>query len=191
MTYEQYRTLMDDVLAQHRTTGPDQSEGLVKYTELNRHRMRKWDKILVLNPEFVQLLTAVDKPMIWLVLTEAWCGDAAQNLPAIAKMAEVNPLIQLRLLLRDEHPAVMDAYLTGGSRSIPKLIALEGETLRELGTWGPRPAEAQQLVVDYKHNPNGRTREQFYEQMHAWYAKDQARQVQLEFAQLLQTWKTV
>ena len=188
LTYEQYKTLIDDLLSQHRTTGPDQSEGLVKYTELNRQRMRKWDKTAVLEASLVQQLHRIDTPMVWLVLTEAWCGDAAQNIPVIAKMTQLNPKIDLRIILRDEHLPVMDAYLTNGARSIPKLIALDAETLKELGTWGPRPADAQRMLLDFKTNPAGRTREQLYEQLHGWYARNKGQQLQEEFEQMIKSW---
>ncbi len=188
ITYGQYSQLMDDLVQSHRTSGPDQSKFMVKYTELNRQRMRKWDKTVVLDEGLLRKLRQAAKPMVWLVLTEAWCGDAAQNIPAIAKMAEVNPLVSLRFLLRDEHLDIMDNYLTGGSRAIPKLIALDEGTLEELGTWGPRPVAVQAMVVHHKHHPDGSTKEEFYERIHAWYARDKTRHVQQEFERLLGVW---
>ena len=188
MTYGQYGQLMDGLVLGHRTTGPDQSEFLVRYTELNRQRMRKWDKIAVLDEGLLGKLRQVARPMVWLVLTEAWCGDAAQNIPVIAKMAEANPSISLRFLLRDEHLDIMDAYLTGGSRAIPKLIALDEGTLEELGTWGPRPEVVQAMATQHKNHPDGTTKEEFYERIHAWYARDKTRHVQREFERLLEKW---
>ena len=188
MIYGQYSQLLDSLVQNHRTTGPDQSEFMVKYTELNRQRMRKWDKIAVLDEGLRRKLGQVTKPMVWLVLTEAWCGDAAQNIPVIAKMAEANPAISLRFLLRDEHLDIMDNYLTGGSRAIPKLIALDAGTLEELGTWGPRPAVVQAMATLHKNHPDGTTKEEFYERIHAWYAHDKTRHVQQEFERLLGVW---
>ena len=188
MIYGQYSQLLDSLVQNHRTTGPDQSEFMVKYTELNRQRMRKWDKIAVLDEGLRRKLRQVTKPMVWLVLTEAWCGDAAQNIPVIAKMAEANPAISLRFLLRDEHLDIMDNYLTGGSRAIPKLIALDAGTLEELGTWGPRPAVVQAMAALHKNHPDGSTKEEFYERIHAWYAHDKTRHVQQEFERLLGVW---
>ncbi len=188
MTYSQYSQLMDELVQSHRTSGSDQSEFMVKYTELNRQRMRKWDKTVVLDEGLLRKFRQVAKPMVWLVLTEAWCGDAAQNIPAIAKMAGVNPLVSLRLLLRDEHLDIMDNYLTGGSRAIPKLIALDEGTLEELGTWGPRPAVVQAMVMHHKNHPDGSTKEEFYERIHAWYAHDKTQHVQQEFERLVGEW---
>ncbi len=189
MTYEQYRDLIDQLLLEHKTTGADHSDGLVKYTELNRQRMRKWDKIVDVNESLLQRLRAIEKPMVWLVLTEAWCGDAAQNIPVLARMAEATPQVSLKLLLRDSHLDLMDHYLTQGSRSIPKLIVLDATTLKELGTWGPRPAETQKMVMAHKENPGNVTKEEFYEQIHAWYAHDKTQSIQHEFEELLDRWE--
>ncbi|EMR04222.1 thioredoxin family protein [Cesiribacter andamanensis] len=139
MSYPQYMDLLESEMAQGRTTGTDQSPWLVDYARLNLQRMRRLNKTTVLIDEFRQALDRLEKPQLWVVITEGWCGDAAQIVPVMAKVAEYSSKIGLKLLLRDEHPAVMDAYLTNGTRSIPKLIALEPQHLGELGSWGPRP----------------------------------------------------
>ena len=74
----------------------------------------------------------------------------------------------MRVVLRDQHPEIMDRYLTNGSRSIPVVIAL-GQDFRELGHWGPRPTEIQQWVVDNKDTLSSKTR---YPTVRRWYAKD-------------------
>ncbi len=188
MTYPQYRSLVNQLLATGKTTGTHQDPKLVQYTELNAQRMSRLDKTTVLKESLVQELKNVSGPWTWLVLTEGWCGDAAQNIPVLAKMAEVSPQIELKLLLRDENLELMDQYLTDGSRSIPKLICLKTDTIEEAGHWGPRPAAAQQLVLDYKANPQGMSHDEFIATVHAWYAKDKTQSLQLEFEPLLKTW---
>ncbi len=121
------------------------------------------------------------------MLTEAWCGDAAQIIPLMAKVADASPLITLKLLLRDEYPEVIDAYLTNGSRSIPKLICLT-EDLKEVGTWGPRPAEAQQLMNDFKQQHPDEDYQALAKEMQLWYARDRTRAIQKEFVKLLTEW---
>ena len=186
LTYTQYREFIDKLLAEGRTTGENQSEEMVEYTRLNAQRMRRVEKTTVLDDEMVQVLLSVQTKMTWVVLTEPWCGDAAQNLPAIIKIADASPFIDVKLLLRDENLDVMDQYLTNGGRSIPKLIALDADTLQELGTWGPRPAIAQELVLKAK-NENLPFQE-MAEQLHGWYAKDHSRTLQQEFKALLREW---
>ena len=186
MTYTQYRELIDALLAEDKTSGNDHSPAMVEYTRMNAQRMRRVEKTTVLDDELVKLMLSVQNKMIWVILTEAWCGDAAQSLPALVKIAEASPLIEVKLLLRDENLDVMDAYLTNGGRSIPKLIALDADTLEEIGTWGPRPAPAQQL---YQHMRDQQVPyQEFVEQLHGWYARDRSKALMHEFKQLIQEW---
>ncbi|GAB3821611.1 thioredoxin family protein [Pontibacter rugosus] len=186
LSYTQYRDQIDMLLAENKTTGTNHSEEMVEYTRLNMHRMRRMERNAVLHDEVIQVLLSVQTKMIWVVLTEAWCGDAAQNLPAIVKMADASPLIELKLLLRDENPALMDQYLTNGGRSIPKLIALDANTMQVLGTWGPRPVPAQELVQQAKANDV--PFKEMAEQLHGWYAKDKSNTIQEELKQLISNW---
>jgi hypothetical protein len=184
-TYEEYRQMGKDLLGQNKTTGNNQSESYIGYSKLNDHRMDRLDKTLTINDELTKLIKSIKRPMIWVVLTELWCGDAAQNLPALAKMEEVKPgKVRLLLLLRDENPEVMDAYLTNGSKSIPKLIALDGETREELFTWGPRPKEAQQIMDDYK-TAGSPADVDYKKDIQVWYIQNHTAALQKEFAELL------
>jgi len=189
MSYEQYLNLIDTLLKEEKTTGANHSPNMIHYARLNQQRMKKWDKTGKLQPELVQALQNLPTAQHWLVLTEGWCGDAAQNIPFLAKMAAVNPeKISLKLILRDENLEVMDAYLTNGGRSIPKLVSLKQADFDELGTWGPRPAKVQQMVLGYKQNPTV-PQDAFVESVHAWYAKDKGQELQQEFITLLQQWQ--
>lgn len=188
MSYEDYSKLLEEEMAQNRTTGPDQNEWLIEYARLNLVRMNRLDKTTVLVDELRQALDNLKKPQLWVVLTEGWCGDAAQIVPVIAKVAEYSHKIGLKLLLRDENPEVMDAYLTKGTRSIPKLIALEPEHLEELGSWGPRPKAAQDMVDNFKKSPGGRSKEEFTAMVHKWYANNKTLDTQYELLQRLQHW---
>lgn len=107
-------------------------------------------------------------PMRFLVLAEDWCGDAANTVPVVAKLALATPTVELRILKRDEHAEVMDRYLTNGARSIPIVIAL-GADFRELGHWGPRPVELQAWVMANKATI---PKSELYPQIRRWYARD-------------------
>ncbi len=187
LDYETYRQLIDALLAEGKSTGSEQSESLTHYTKMNVQRMRRWDKTTQIREDLKEAIEQIDNPQIWLILTEGWCGDAAQNIPFLVKFAALNPKIEIRFLLRDENLEVMDAYLTNGGRSIPKLIVLQANTFEELGTWGPRPAEVQQMVMDFKKS--GGDYKEFSEQVHKWYAKDKGQALQKEFLEKIQSWK--
>jgi hypothetical protein len=103
-----------------------------------------------------------------LVLAEDWCGDASNTVPVLARLADQSEWVDLRMLRRDENPAVMDRYLTNGARSIPIVIVLD-EAMNELGHWGPRPEELQQWVMD---NRETIPRAELYPQIRRWYARD-------------------
>ena len=183
INYETYVHLLDDLLAQGRTTGPDQSEAFIHYTQLNQQRMHRLGKTIVLLPSAEALMRKITLPQTWLVLTEIWCGDAAQSIPVIHALASLNPLIDLRFLLRDENPELMDRYLTNGvSRSIPKLIGLDTTTLEELFTWGPRPAALQEMFL--KMRAEGAEYHALKEEIQRWYNKDGTVTIQQELSAL-------
>ncbi len=183
-SYDAYIALIDRLLAENKTTGSNQSESLVAYTQLNRQRIKRLDKKAELSPELTQRLSELDGKQRWIVLTEAWCGDAAQIVPLLAKIADASEHIDLELILRDDNLNVMDAFLTNGGRSIPKLIALDEED-NVLFSWGPRPNEAQQILHDHKNNVDGKTMQDFPQNLHGWYAKDKTKSIQKEFVEML------
>jgi hypothetical protein len=47
--------------------------------------MNRLDKTMKLLPEVVSALQALQQEYIWIVISEGWCGDAAQLLPVLIK----------------------------------------------------------------------------------------------------------
>ncbi|CAM1360921.1 Thioredoxin [Tenacibaculum litopenaei] len=183
MSYETYRTLVHDLIQEGKSTGVNQSDDLLNYSTLNDKRMKRLDKTIKISEEAKTQVKALEEQRTWLVLTEGWCGDAAQNLPVINKLAEENEQIDLKLVLRDEHPALMDAFLTNGARAIPKLIALDADK-NVIGTWGPRPSEATAMVLDYKEK-NGKLDAEFKKDLQIWYNKNKGRNTEGDLLSLL------
>ncbi|MDH3321892.1 MAG: thioredoxin family protein, partial [Flavobacteriaceae bacterium] len=149
-SYQEYKELILNLLKDGRSTGSDQSENFVNFTRLNDKRMKRLDKQTKLSAHAELKTQRVEKEFTWLVLTESWCGDAAQTLPVVNKFAEVNKNIDLKVVLRDENDALMNQFLTNGSKSIPKLIVIEKDSNKVVGSWGPRSKEASKMVSDYK-----------------------------------------
>src|SRR5690554_3419 len=185
ITYSEYRDLIEQLLSQGKTTGNNHSESMLDYTRMNVRRMDRWDKTAIVSAELQEKIAQIDIPQTWLVLTEAWCGDAAQSIPFMVKAASYNSLIDIRFALRDEHLEVMDAYLTNGGRSIPKLIAFKNQDFAELFNWGPRPQVLQQKYLAYLDDSKGMSQEDFIESIHLWYAKDKNANINAEFLTLI------
>ncbi|MEM6633027.1 MAG: thioredoxin family protein [Bacteroidota bacterium] len=179
MSYASYMQFIGQLVEEKRTTGPKQTEKMAEYTRLNYHRMKRLEKTMKLIPEARIYFQSITYPMNWLVITEAWCGDAAQLIPIFQKIAELNPQIDLRFTWRDENPELMDLYLTHGSRSIPKLVAFEPGQATERAIWGPRPKEAHDLVLAYKENPS-KPYEELQQKLQIWYNKDKGIRSQQE-----------
>lgn len=182
ISYLDYRALVGNLLAEGKSTGPEQSEALTNYSLLNDRRMKRLDKTIKISEETIQEYQNIKEPQTWLVITEGWCGDAAQNLPVLDKIAAVTDKIDLKIVLRDENLALMDLFLTNGGRSIPKLIALDKDN-NVLNTWGPRPTVATKLVADYKET-HGSLDAQFKQDLQVWYNKDKGQSVQEDFVNL-------
>ena len=183
-TYPEFRTLVGQLAAGHRTTGPEQSPGLVHYTAQNQaHLDRSYAEPLL--PALVARLVGLPQPEQWLVLGEAWCGDTAHTLPVLAHLAEASAgRVALHVLLRSEHPELMAAHQTDGKNSIPKLIRRDAATGAELGSWGPRPAAAQ-VLSHQLHGDKSLHTNQVVKGMNAWYEADNGQAAQQELLALL------
>ena len=81
-----------------------------------------------------------------LVITEDWCGDALVGFPALARLVEDAPDVEMRVFLRDENPDVMDQYLKRGLyRTIPVIVFFD-ERMNELA----RYMERQDVVTELR-----------------------------------------
>lgn len=183
--YDSYRELMENLTAQGRSTGPVQTEPNQIYTELNIHRMNKWDKHFKVSEEGREVLDKLEKSLIWLVITESWCGDAAHSVPVFQKLAELSDKVNLEIVQRDENPELINQFLTNGGRSIPKLIILDAETRKVMGDWGPRPYPAIQLRE--KMVEEGESKEEISKKLQLWYARDRGKAIEAEVLQLLKS----
>lgn len=176
MSYKAYRDLVNDLIEKSATTGHEQSVALINYTKLNNRRMKRWDKTLKVSETSKKKLSQFDIKITWLVIAESWCGDAAHILPVLNKIAEINPNINYRVVLRDDNPQLMDAFLTFGNRAIPKLIILDDATGDVLSTYGPRPSEATGYVNRFKAI-NGTLTHSFKEDLQHWYNDNKGQNV--------------
>jgi len=182
-SYAEFRAYVTDAL-ENNPAKLDLSADYLPYAELNEARLHRLDKTLSVEPEVAQVMENLSKDYIWLVISESWCGDAAQSVPMLNKMAEITDKVELRIVFRDKNLALMDQYLTNGGRAIPKLLIVDKETMEVLGHWGPRPADAVALVNEYKA-AQGKFDEDGIILLNKWYTKNKGQQVQQEVAALM------
>ena len=183
MSFAEYMALIESVVIEGKTTGPTQLGALADFTRLNLQRMKRLSKTVEINNGSKIALKENTRPIYWLVITEAWCGDAAQNIPVIEKIAAENDNIETRYILRDENPELMDQFLTNGGKAIPKLIVLNSDH-KVVAHWGPRPAGAIKLIVDYKAE-HGVVDEPAKAALQMWYLHDKGLSTQRELLDIM------
>ncbi len=127
-------------------------------------------------------VAAIDMPLRLVVLLEDWCGDAIHTVPFVQRLVEANPLLELRVLRRDQHDDVMSTHLTGASRAIPVVMVFDGAR-KERGWWGPRPTPLQAWV-----QVEGLLLEKAdrYRAIRTWYARDRGATTIAEIIKLLE-----
>ena len=182
--YSAYRAHVTQLLQQGLSTGATQSEALTHYTTLNEARMNRLDKTIHIPEAVAEKLKGLEKAYTFLVITEGWCGDAAQIVPVINKMAQATDKINLKLVLRDDNATLMDDYLTNGARSIPKLVVLDAETQQPIGSWGPRPEGGVNLIKEAKER-DGVVTDEAKTELQKWYLHDKGLSTMEEIVVLL------
>jgi hypothetical protein len=188
-SYPEYRKLVTDLLSEGKSTGNEQSENLTHYTSLNEARMNRLEKTIKISENIIDKLQKLDNHYIWLVISEGWCGDAAQILPIINKMAlESNKKIDLRIVFRDANDELMSHYLTNGGRAIPKVIVICKEAGIVRADWGPRPKGATELMADYRKE-FGVIDEKIKTDLQLWYLADKGISVQEELLEIMENIK--
>lgn len=183
-TYSEFKEILSDLLFEGKSTGKEQSEDLLQYSTLNEIRLRRLDKTIVVPEVISEKLKSFEKEYIWLVIAEGWCGDAAQVLPILNKMALETDKIDLRIVFRDSNDELMNEYLTNGARAIPKLLIIDKESGEVCKHWGPRPKGASDLIKNYKEQ-FGIVDTEAKTQLQLWYLQDKGLSLQKEVVEMM------
>lgn len=183
-SYTEYRIIVSKLIGEGKSTGKEQSSDLLHYSELNEIRMNRLEKTLKLDIEVEKTLQNLKSKQTWLVISEGWCGDAAQILPVIKLMSEASKNIDLKLVFRDENEELINLFLTNGAKSIPKLLILD-ENANLINHWGPRPEEAKNIIIEYKAK-NGIVDEPAKIALQKWYLDDKGISTMKEIVVILQ-----
>jgi hypothetical protein len=179
--FDTYYNEIKELFEAGKTTGPDQSEAMLNYTKLSLARTKRGLKTFSLKPELIELAKKHTSKN-WFLISEAWCGDAGNIIPMMKLLADEVGGVTLKVMLRDEHPEVMDSYLTNGGKSIPIFILFD-EEFNQLKKWGPRPEPAQNMVLEFKKNAV-LSYEYFSIELQKWYVQDKGVTLQNELIEL-------
>lgn len=183
MSEDEYYGLIDKLHAENKATGPNPSESYFGYSKLNLKRISRVRRTTKVTDSLRSAVSAIAGKQIWLVITESWCGDAAQSIPVLEAVAALNDDVELRYVLRDENTDLIDQFLTNGGRAIPIVLFLDGESQELLGRWGARPRQAQEYFMKMKSEdiPGA----EISENLQRWYNKDKQKLVQEELVEVL------
>ncbi len=181
LSLEDYHKFFEKVSNQKGTEAPYDDEGFLLYTIANFKRSNKIRTKVNLDKKLYNELNSGTDTWTWVLITEPWCGDASFTQPIIEAVCLAGD-IDLKIALRDKEKTMMNAYLTDGGKSIPKLVVLN-EHLIEIFQWGPRPQELQAKIKNLLNN-NGSYDEKL-KLAHQWYRKYGSEALQLELLELI------
>ena len=178
LSFEEY---MDE--AQRRANETSEKDDYFEYYELGLHRMERTLKTFKPDAELLENFKAKQFKGRILIISEPWCGDASATVPAVAEFFDAAG-VQVRIFLRDSDTTLINQYLTNGTQSIPKLLVLD-EEFNVTAVWGPRPQYGNQLLAKFKADEAAYPREQFYNDLQVYYAKNRGKDAIEEILKLI------
>jgi hypothetical protein len=182
MTFEEYLNYFEQIILNPEQYPVYQDENYYNYAKLNWSRTNRWLNKFEPNDELKTLISSIQEPQTWIIITEPWCGDAAHSVPQLINMVENNANIKVEIQLRDEEAFMIDNYLTNGGKSIPKLIIRDADN-NDLVVWGPRPEKLQELFLFWKEE--GVEFNTMKESIQKWYNEDKGVEIQNDIIKLL------
>lgn len=181
ISYQQYFDTIIQMTIDKTTSGTEQTEERIELTKLNMHRMKRINEAIhQISP--IELSSEIGV----VILTEAWCGDSAQNIPWLEHFINAShPKMESFYFFRDEHPELMNQFLTNGSRSIPKCIFFEKATGVVLGTWGPRPTEIKNWLAEFRAANPEISKHDWEIELHKYYTRNKGAAIMSDLQELI------
>ncbi len=115
-------------------------------SDKNRETMETILGQLTLEPHVEAMLAALPRAVHVVAIAEDWCGDVVRHVPALQRIAQAAPKLEVRFVTREQHPDVFARFLTNGGEAIPKFVFLSDQYV-ECGHWGPMPEECRKLIA--------------------------------------------
>ncbi len=162
---------------------PDKNDEHQDYYELGLQRLNRTIKTYKVDADQIQQLESKNFNGKILIISEPWCGDASATVPAVSKFFAAAG-IEVRIFLRDSDFSLIDQFQTNGTQSIPKVIIVNDD-FSVKADWGPRPQYGNELLKKFKENPDTYPREEFYNDLQVYYAKNRGKDAIEEIISLL------
>ena len=179
LTFEEYLKISEERFLNN----PNKNDDYQEYYELGWTRTNRTLKTYKVDAEQLAEFKTKDFHGKLLIISEPWCGDATSTVPAVSKFFEAAG-IEVRIFLRDSDPTLINQFLTDGSQSIPKILILNDDfSLKNI--WGPRPKYGLELLKHFKENPETYAREEFYNDLQVYYAKNRGKDAIEEILNLI------
>ncbi len=186
MNWTTYTSLFEDIVTKENTTPPYDNEDYYNYVSLNNSRQNRWLKRGSITEELKTKIENISEAQEWILITEPWCGDAAHLAPFIYMASELNDKIDFKINLRDGEDSLIQDYLTNGkSMSIPILVVRD-KNGTDLFSWGPRPKEAQEILIQQKTDDTKSMQEKKIE-FQGWYNKNKGADLQSELLEIFKS----
>ncbi len=185
ISYTTYKEIITRRAEEGKNSPDEEIKEKAEYTHLNLGRIHRNDKTLVLEESVLSRLKNLTKKFNILVISEGWCGDAAQSVPVVNKLTENSSLLEMKVIFRDEDERLINQYLTNGAKSIPVVLILDAENYKEIAHWGPRPKPLLPFLQKYKANPETYTHDDFVLDLQNFYNEDKGHSIAEELVSLL------
>ncbi len=156
-------------------------DGFTRYAKKNLKEFRGVYNHAELPDNLVGWVNRLRREIRLLVIGADWCGDVVANIPAVARLSELTPRLQMRILDRDRHEDLMQHFLTNGGMAIP-IVIISTADFREHRSWGPRPAPCQAIMDEKKGKI---PKEEIYPLIRDWYHEDHHRTLYKEITDLI------
>ena len=91
MTFQSYQEYFQAITTQELTIAPYDSEEYREYVKMNEVRQNRWLKKGIIQTECIDVILSISQPQDWILITEPWCGDAAQAVGQVGPKAVRRP----------------------------------------------------------------------------------------------------
>jgi hypothetical protein len=162
---------------------PNKNDEFQEYYNLGLVRMNRTLKTFKVDEEQLSKLKNKHFTGKILIISEPWCGDASATVPAVSKFFEAGGN-EVKIFLRDSDTSLIDKFLTNGGKSIPIVLILN-EDFSVKNSWGPRPKYGQELLKEFKGNPETYSVDEFHNDLQVYYAKNRGKDALEEILNLL------